>query len=108
MSDVIESVEAQGLDCGWVECPTGTAMPIRTRGPDKSAKGVSIRAPGATDAIPNTATIYIGTRADLTADRSGASVALPPGASITLCVNDPSLLYCISTEANQWLNWVSL
>jgi hypothetical protein len=69
-------------------------------------KGVLIRAPGGDDPNPNTDPVWIG-GASVTADAGvTGGVPLVPGASVFIPVDDPSVLWVISTASSQDVAWI--
>jgi hypothetical protein len=75
----------------------------------KAEKGILIRAPGATDTVPNTVPVWIAQTSTVTADSTGSGgYPLAPGESVSLPVNDPSELYVISTAADQTIAWMGI
>jgi len=71
--------------------------------------GLIIRAPGGTDPVPNTATIWVG-GSNVTADSDPTTGGFPlgPGASIVINVESADDLYFISTSADQDLAWIGV
>ena len=69
-------------------------------------QGILVRCPGPNDPVPNTAPVWIG-RTGVTAD-SGPTGGFPvlPGHSVTIPVDDPSQLFCISTIEDQDIAWI--
>jgi hypothetical protein len=70
----------------------------------KFVRGLLLRAPGHDDVTPNTGVIFIGDRNVTVA----TGLALIPGASIELPVDDSSLIYVVSTHADQDLAWLAV
>lgn len=72
-------------------------------------RGLLVRAPGASDPVPNTAVVWVG-RAAVAADSSVGRGGMPlaPGEALTLPVDDPSKVYVVSTAANQDLAWMGV
>jgi hypothetical protein len=71
-------------------------------------KGVTIRAPGADDPVPNSDPVWVGS-ANVTAD-SAATGGIPilPGASIFIPVEQLNSLYVISTAIDQDVAWMGV
>ncbi len=67
----------------------------------KLARGVLLRAPGVADAVSNTDEIWIG-KAGVTAL---TGMAICPGETMVVCVEDMSQLYAISANAGQVIAW---
>jgi hypothetical protein len=71
-------------------------------------KGVLLRAPGGDDPVANSDPVWVG-GAGVTAN-SAATGGLPlvPGASIFIPVEDPSLLWVVSTATSQDIAWIGI
>jgi len=75
----------------------------------QAEKGILIRVPGDTDAVPNTAPVWVAQNPGVTADSTDSGgFPLAPGESISLPVNNPSKLYVISTAASQTIAWMGI
>lgn len=70
-------------------------------------KGAVLRCPGASDASPNTDTIWLG-GASVTADNDPKTGGMPilPGQAITIPILDPSELWLVSDAAAQDIAWI--
>lgn len=69
--------------------------------PATLARGVLLRAPGANDTVPNTDEIWIG-KVGVTASNG---MAIAPGETMIVPVEDMSQLYAISTAGAQVIAW---
>ncbi len=69
--------------------------------PAALVQGVLLRAPGANDTTPNTDEIWVG-KAGVTAANG---MAIAPGETMAVPVEDMSQLYAISTAGGQVLAW---
>lgn len=72
-------------------------------------KGILVRCPGALDAATNTDEVWIG-GPNVTADEDETTGGTPiaPGEALFLPLEDPSLLFIVSTAADQDISWLSL
>ncbi len=64
-------------------------------------KGILLRAPGANDTTPNTDPIWVGK----TGVTAANGMAICPGETMGIPVEDMSQLYAMSTAADQVLAW---
>jgi hypothetical protein len=72
-------------------------------------QGVLLKAPGTDNDTPNTATVYVGTSANVTADQTGTGgFPLEPGESRIVPADSfgEITLYAVSGSASQHLNWL--
>jgi len=102
-----ESYEARDVHHGCTEVGTTEVGLIN---PDLHFHtGIVVRAPGADDPTPNTAPVWIG-RKGVTANNNEQTGGFPvmPGAVLTIPVDRPAALYCISTAAGQTLAWMGV
>ena len=72
-------------------------------------RGFMLRAPGASDPVPNTHPIWIG-NASVTANSAVDSGGFPiiPGGTVMVPTDDTSELYAISTAGAQDLAWIGV
>jgi hypothetical protein len=75
----------------------------------KFHRGILLRCPGSSsevlgNAAVNTHSIWVGIKG-VTKD---TGMAIPPGASLTIPIDDPSVLWIISTTSAQRVVWMSL
>jgi hypothetical protein len=73
-------------------------------------KGVLLRAPGDSDPTPNTAPIWVGTNASVTANSNAETGGLPvvPGAALEIPAKDAQDIWLISTAAAQDIAWIGV
>jgi hypothetical protein len=67
---------------------------------------VLIKAPGPTDPVPNTSSVFVGSF-NVTADQSATGgFPLAPGESLPLPISDISSIYVVAADGNQTVNWI--
>lgn len=71
-------------------------------------KGILVKAPGVDDTTPNTAPVFIGTTAGVTADYDANTGGFPlaPGESIVIPVSEAGKMWLISSAVSQDLAWI--
>jgi hypothetical protein len=71
--------------------------------------GLTLRAPGVSDPVPNTVAVWVGgSNVTANSDETTGGFPLLPGAAITFNVEDARHLYFISTAADQDLAWIGV
>jgi hypothetical protein len=70
----------------------------------RANRGVLIRCPGSSDPTPNTVCVWVG-GANVT---TNTGMPLPPGQAIVIPIDDPSVLFLISTAADQDVAWMGV
>ena len=105
--DVRDTVETKELK--WGHTVVGASAVQLTALEFTFTKGLLIRAPGSDDPVANTAPIWVGGKG-VTANSNVATggVPLAPGESINLPVNDPTLVYVVSTAGAQDVSWMGV
>lgn len=103
-----ETMKTQRIRYGHKAVGT-SAVQLTTVGVDME-KGILLRAPGTGDLIPNTAPVWVGTNAGVTADSNEGSGGMPliPGASITVPASLAKDLWVISTAISQDIAWMGV
>lgn len=85
-----------------------TVEPTRLCERFPTRRGLLVRCPGSADPNPNTAPVWIG-RSTVTADSSPTGgMPILPGMALVIPVDDPSLLYVVSTDVNQDIAWMGV
>jgi len=75
--------------------------------PNGVKKGLLVKAPGPTDDAPNTASVFIGNGASVSADQTDAGgFPLAPGESVTLPLDSIDRLYAIVASGTEVLNCI--
>ena len=107
MIEVRETSPAGELKHGHTA--VGTTAAQLTNLSFKLDRGLLVRAPGPDDPVPNTAVVWVG-RKGVTADSNTGlgGMPIPPGQSLVLPVDDPSLVWAVSTAAGQDLAWMGV
>lgn len=69
--------------------------------------GVLLRCPGTGDPVPNTACVWVGgSGVTANSDEGTGGIPLPPGAAITIPIDDPTKLWVVSTNTNQDIAYI--
>lgn len=71
--------------------------------PDRNMKGIVLKAPGSGDSSPNSAPVWVG-KAGVSTSAGGFPIA--PGESLSLPLEDSSILWAISSSNSQHLYFV--
>jgi hypothetical protein len=107
MFEIKETSPAKDLHHGHTV--VGTVPVVLTNLNFVLVRGVLLRAPGASDLVPNTDIVFVGRR-NVTADYDPGTGGLPlvPGAVMELPVDDPSQVYVVSGSPNQDVAWMGI
>ena len=95
------TVKQTVLDFRHGQTTVGVAAVQVANFPVALVQGVLLRAPGANDTTPNTDEIWVG-KAGVTA---ATGMAIAPGETMVVPIQDMSQLYAISTAGAQVLAW---
>jgi hypothetical protein len=73
-------------------------------------KGILLRTPGDSDPTPNTAPIWVGNNASVTADSDPETGGMPlvPGAALEVPAQNAQDIWLISTAASQDVAWIGV
>lgn len=95
-----ETSPANDLKHGHI--PVGTET-VRLCHSFITRRGVLLRADS-----ENTANVYVGNGPNIDTGGENGGMPLPPGTSLFIPIDDPSVLYVVSTDTDQDLAWMAV
>jgi hypothetical protein len=103
-----EAVEPAGAIFGHVS--VGTSAVQVSSSTVRLKKGLTLRCPGASDPVANTACVYFGFSSAVTANTNASTggQAITPGSSVTIPVDNASAVYVISASGTQDVSFVGI